>query len=203
MTTSSALSTLSARALRRQRRLRAMRQFWDGYRTHRGGLAGLAILIVFVLIALAAPLLADADGLAVTKATGAALAAPNGQFPLGTDETGRSVLTLLIWGSRVSLLVGLAATAISVVLGAVIGIAAGHYRGWLGEVFNRLTDWFLVIPFLPLAIVLATVLGGSLLNIIVVIGVTSWPGTARLVRAQTLAVEGRPYLERGPGAGRR
>lgn len=196
MTTSSALSTPSARALRRQRRLRAMRQFWDGYRTHRGGLAGLAILIVFVLIALAAPLLADADGLAVTKATGKALAAPDGQFPLGTDETGRSVLTLLIWGSRVSLLVGLAATAISVVLGAVIGIAAGHYRGWLGEVFNRLTDWFLVIPFLPLAIVLATVLGGSLLNIIVVIGVTSWPGTARLVRAQTLAVEGRPYLER-------
>ena len=67
----------------------------------------------------------------------------------------------------------------------------------------RVTDWFLVIPFLPLAIVLATVLGPSLANIVFVIGITSWPGTARLVRAQTLAVTSRPYIERAPGPGRR
>ncbi len=69
------------------------------------------------------------------------------------------------------------------------------------ESSNRLTDWFLVIPFLPLAIVLATVLGKSLINIIIVIGVTSWPATARLIRAQTLSVEGRPYLERAKALG--
>ncbi|MFZ0160296.1 MAG: ABC transporter permease [Kineosporiaceae bacterium] len=186
----------SARALVWRRRRLAMTSFWQQFRRHRGGLAGVVILAAFASIAVLAPVLADRDGLSVTRATGAALAGPSGQFPLGTDENGRSVLTLLIWGAQVSLVVGLAATAISVVLGTLVGIAAGHYRGWRGELFNRLTDWFLVIPFLPLAIVLATVLGASLVNIIVVIGLTSWPGTARLVRAQTLAVEGRPYLER-------
>jgi peptide/nickel transport system permease protein len=87
------------------------------------------------------------------------------------------------------------------VIGTSVGIASGHYRGLVAGVLNRLTDWFLVIPFLPLAIVLATVLGKSLLNIIIVIGVTSWPATARLIRAQTLSVEGRPYLERAKALG--
>jgi peptide/nickel transport system permease protein len=106
------------------------------------------------------------------------------------------VLALVVWGSRVSLLVGVAATVISMAIGTLTGIGSGHFGGVLGSVLERLTDWFLVIPFLPLAIVLSTVLGSSLLNVIVVIGVTSWPGTARLVRAQTLSVEARPYLER-------
>jgi peptide/nickel transport system permease protein len=164
---------------------------------------GLAVLTLFILVAAFAPLLADADGLSVTKATAKALAPPGPGYPLGADEYGRSVLTVLIWGSQISLLVGLASTAISIVLGTLIGIAAGHFRGWLGEVFNRLTDWFLVIPFLPLALGLAAVLGASVGNLIFVIGITSWPGTARLVRAQTIAVEGRPYLERSQvlGAG--
>ena len=87
------------------------------------------------------------------------------------------------------------------VIGTSVGIASGHYRGAFGGTLDRVTDWFLVIPYLPLAIVLATVLGKSMLNIIIVIGVTSWPATARLIRAQTLAIEGRPYLERARALG--
>ncbi len=191
----------SPRAIARQRRRLALVRFWAEFRQHRAGLVGLAMLVAFVLVALLAPILANSDGLLVTKATGAALAPPSAAYPVGTDENGRSVLTLLIWGSRVSLLVGLASTGISIVLGTLIGIAAGHFGGWLGEIFNRITDWFLVIPFLPLAIALAAVLNPSLTNIIIVIGITSWPGTARLVRAQTLAIEGRPYLERAQALG--
>lgn len=185
------------------RRRIAAGRLWRRFRAQRSGLIGLVLLLAFLSVALLAPLLASADGLLVTKATGAALAPPTGTYWLGTDESGRSVLTLLIWGARVSLLVGLASTAISVLLGTVIGIAAGHFRGWGGEIFNRVTDWFLVIPFLPLAIALAAVLQPSLTNVVMVIGMTSWPGTARLVRAQTLAIEGRPYLERAKvlGAG--
>ena len=124
-----------------------------------------------------------------------------GSYWLGTDDAGRNVLAMVAWGARISLLVGLCATVLAMVIGTAVGIASGHYRGLVAGVLNRLTDWFLVIPFLPLAIVLATVLGKSLLNIIIVIGVTSWPATARLIRAQTLSVEGRPYLERAKALG--
>jgi peptide/nickel transport system permease protein len=90
------------------------------------------------------------------------------------------------------------------VLGTLIGIASGYWRGWTGALLFRLTEWFLVIPFLPLAIVLATVLGRSLFNITLVIGVTSWPGTALLIRSQTLSIKERAYVERAQaiGAGR-
>jgi peptide/nickel transport system permease protein len=195
MTTTAAVP-MSARAVRRMRRRAAVGRFWASFRRERGGMAGLIVLAVFVLLALTAPLLFSADQLRVTQATGAVLAPPTAGFPLGTDESGRSVLALVVWGSRVSLLVGVAATVISMAIGTFVGISSGHFRGVSGSVLERLTDWFLVIPFLPLAIALATVLGSSLLNVIVVIGVTSWPGTARLVRAQTLSVEARPYLER-------
>jgi len=83
------------------------------------------------------------------------------------------------------------------VLGTLIGIGSGHFRNWFGQALERLTDWFLVIPFIPLVIVLATVFNQrGIWASVLVLGITSWPGTARLVRAQTLSIEGRPYLER-------
>ena len=187
---------LSARQVTRARRRASAGRSWRAFRSQRAGLAGLVVLGVFVLLAVFAPLLFSPDELKVTEALGGVLDPPSARFPLGTDESGRSVLALVVWGTRVSLVVGVAATVISMVIGTLVGIASGHFGGMAGGALERLTDWFLVIPFLPLAIALATVLGSSLLNVIVVIGVTSWPGTARLVRAQTLSVEARPYLER-------
>jgi peptide/nickel transport system permease protein len=192
---------VNARALARARSRAALRRSWRLFRAERGGMVGLGVLLAFVLLALAAPLLVGQDALDVTKATAAGHSPPSADHLLGTDESGRSVLALVIWGSRVSLLVGLSATVISMLIGTAVGIASGHFRGLLGAGLERLTDWFLVIPFLPLAIVLATVLGASLFNLIAVIGVTSWPGTARLVRAQTLTIETRPYVERARALG--
>jgi peptide/nickel transport system permease protein len=193
--------TSRATAIVRARRRATLARFWRDYRAHRAGVAGLAILAFFILVAIFASVLADPAGLDITKATARGHLAPTLGYPLGTDESGRSILTLLIHGTRMSLLVGLAATAIAMVIGTAIGIMAGFYSGWPRSVLNALSDWFLVIPFLPLAIVLATVLGASLFNIIVVIGVTSWPGTARLVCAQTLSVRERPYMERAKALG--
>ncbi|MGB7982825.1 MAG: ABC transporter permease [Candidatus Nanopelagicales bacterium] len=180
---------------------RTTRSGWSQFRRSPTGMAGVGVLVAFVLLALLAPLLFPPETISVVGATGAPLSPPASGFPLGTDESGRSILALLAWGARVSLTVGLAATVVSMFIGTVMGVASGHFTGWTGGVLNRLTDWFLVIPFLPLAIVLATVLGASLLNIVIVIGVTSWPGTARLVRAQTLSVSARPYLERARALG--
>lgn len=200
----STTAPLSARQIARRRRVEAWRRNWRLFCSHRAGLIGLCILGVFVVIALAAPLLADGEGLKVTKATGGVLESPSGEYWLGTDDTGRSVLTMLIWGTRISLIVGLLATLISMVIGTIVGLVSGFFEGWTARLLYRLTEWFLVIPFLPLAIILAVVLGRSLVNIAIVIGVTSWPATALLIRSQTLTVKERPYLERARllGAGR-
>ena len=197
-------AAVSARELARQRRRASVSRGWAEFRRHRAGMVGLVVMLLFVAVALSAPLLASADGLSVTKATGGVLESPSGHYWLGTDDNGRSVLTLLIWGSRISLFVGLMATLISMVIGTLIGLLSGYFTGWAGAVLYRITEWFLVIPFLPLAIVLATVLGRSLFNIALVIGVTTWPATALLIRAQTLSIKERPYLERARvlGAGR-
>jgi len=186
------------------RRRASTGRLWREFRRHRSGMVGLGLLIFFVLVAVFAPLLADKSGLDVITATGKSMHPPYPGYPLGTDKQGRSILTELIWGSRVSLLVGFSASLVAMVIGTLVGIASGHYKGWVGGGLSRLTEWFLVIPFLPLAIVLGTVLAGrlpQLVTLIIVIGVTSWASTARLIRAQTLSIEERPYLERARALG--
>jgi peptide/nickel transport system permease protein len=202
VTTAAITKPPSPRAIAWTRRRAAAGRAWSTYRKNLLGMIGLAVLILVGLVALLVPVFSSKDALDVTKATGANLAPPSAAFPLGTDESGRSVLTLTLWGARISLLVGLVATFLSMVIGTGIGITAGFFGGrWIDSVLARVIDWFLVIPFLPLAIVLASVLGRSLTNIIIVIGVTSWPGTARIIRSQTLTVRERPYVERARALG--
>jgi peptide/nickel transport system permease protein len=192
----------SPRAIAWTRRRMSAKRVWATYRKNRLGMIGLGALVFFIAVAVFAPLIASKDGLDPTcTCTGVPLQPPSLHFPFGTDNFGRSVFTLTVWGSRPSLIVGLFATLISVAIGAVIGIVAGYFGGKSEVVLMRLTDWFLVIPFLPLAIVLASILGPSLFVIIVVIGVTSWPSTARIVRAQSLTVKTRPYVERARALG--
>ncbi|WP_093607847.1 ABC transporter permease [Streptomyces indicus] len=196
-----AAAARSPRALKAARMRQSFVRFWKEYRTHRSGLWGLGALVLIALIALAAPLLVGADSESVTDAPGLPMEDPSGEFPLGTDQFGRSVLALLVWGARVSLTVGLLAAFLCVAIGTLVGIVAGHFKGWFATVLMRITDWFLVMPTLVLAIALATVMDRSMWTVILAIGVTTWPTTARLVRAQTLAVESRPYIERARALG--
>ncbi|MFJ9178711.1 ABC transporter permease [Streptomyces sp. NPDC102360] len=191
----------SARSLARARKRQSLARFWKSYRAHRSGLWGLGLLILIALIAILAPVLVGSDAESVTDAPGGPLEGPSGEFPLGTDQFGRSVLALLVYGARISLTVGLLAAFLCVAIGTVIGIVAGHFRGWYSTVLMRVTDWFLVMPTLVLAIALATVMDRSMWTVIIAIGVTTWPTTARLVRAQTLSVEARPYIERARALG--
>jgi peptide/nickel transport system permease protein len=198
----STIAVPSARRITWQRRRRALAAGWAQYRRSRPGMIGLIVLALFVAIALAAPLLADQAGLRAVNTTGNPTWASPSEFgPMGTDKLGRPVWTQFVWGSRISLLVGLAATFIAALIGTVVGVTAGFYGRRVGGLLMRLTEWFLVIPFLPLAIVLAAVLGPSIQNIIIVIGITSWPSMARLLRSQVLTLKERLYVDRSRALG--
>ncbi len=189
-------------ALRRSRTAmgRAFRALWAS----GPGRIGLLVLLVFVLMAVFAPLLASQEGLnpVSARAAGNPQWAPPSEFPpMGTDYLRRSVWAQFVWGSRVSLFVGLAATVLTIAIGSVVGIVAGYFGGRSDAALMRVTEWFLVIPFLPLAIVLASILGRSVWNIIFVIGVTSWPSAARLLRAQVLSVKQRAFVDRARSLG--
>ena len=193
-----------ATRLSMQRRRATAVRVWSQFRSSRQGMIGLGILFVFVFIALAAPLLADIRELnpVFARGQGNPQWAPPSEFPpLGTDFIRRSVWAQFVWGSRVSLFVGLAATVLTIFIGSVIGIVSGFIGGKIDGGLMRVSEWFLVIPFLPLAIVLASILGRSVWNIIFVIGVTSWPSTARLVRAQVLTVKQRLFVDRARSLG--
>ena len=199
MTSSSASGT---RAIVWARRRDALARSWTTFRRSRQAMTGLVILVIAVLVALLSPLLVSPEAIDPATAPGTPNQPPSAQFPLGTDGFGRSVLSLIVVGTRVSLLVGLAATIGAVVVGATVGVVAGYYGGTrIDTVLSALTDWFLVIPWLVLAIVLAAILGPTLLNVIVVIAITSWALTARIVRAQTLSVREQLYVERARALG--
>lgn len=184
-----------------RRRRAAAAGVWREFARDRGGLTGLIVLAVVVVLALLAPVITDRAELDVTNAPGRPLQAPTARFPLGTDIDGRSVLLLTLWGARVSLLVGFSATILSVLIGTIVGVAAAHYGGWLSAILLRFTDFFVVLPSLVLAIALSTVLPQGIATIILAVGVTSWPTTARIVRAQALTIESRPYIERARALG--
>jgi peptide/nickel transport system permease protein len=179
------------------------RQVWRLYRANWQGMAGLYIMVFFLALALLAPFLADHALLDPTAQIGLPFAPPTLSYYhwFGTTEQGMSVLAEFIWSARISLAVGLFATIISTILGAGIGIAAGYYGGWRGEICMRLTDVFLVIPWLPLAMVLAAAWGQNYWIIILIIGITCWPGTARIVRADVLRVRELQFIERAKAIG--
>jgi peptide/nickel transport system permease protein len=192
------------RAVAWARRRRAAGDVWQSFRRNRQALAGLAILVLFTLVALLTPLFADRSALrAVDAVDNPRWASPSREFVLGTDNLGRSVAVQFLYGSRISLLVGLGATVLIILIGSVIGILSGFIGGWTDSLLMRVTDWFLVIPFLPLTIVLARILGPSVWNVILVIGVTSWPYVARVTRAQVLTVRERLFVERARAMGAR
>ena len=184
-------------------RLQALTQFVREFARRPAAMAGLAILVAITVLALTAPLFIHPSQLDVINAPGQPISPPSARFPLGTDYAGRSILPLLIWGARPSLAIGVIATGLTMVLGSAIGLLAGHFGGTTSRVLMAITDWFIAIPTLPLAIALAAVLGQGDSSITIAIAVTSWPGTARLIRAQTLAVEARPFIERARALGAR
>jgi len=179
------------------------RAVWQILRGRPSALVGGGILAVLGAVALLAPWIRPFDG---SQRVGAVYAPPSGRHWLGLDDAGFDVLSLLIEGSRISLLVGVAAMLVSTVVGGGIGVMAGYFGGRVDSVLMRITDYALVVPALPLMIVIAAVWGPSLSHIILVIGLLLWTWTARIVRSQVRSVRQRVYVQRarciGAGHGR-
>ncbi|HLE58100.1 MAG TPA: dipeptide/oligopeptide/nickel ABC transporter permease/ATP-binding protein [Candidatus Limnocylindria bacterium] len=166
------------------------------------GAIGLGMLVIAVVVAVLAPVLAPYDPDAnVHVGIEDVYQTPSAAHLLGTDDGGNDVLSALIFGARVSLVVGFAASLMTILIGGTIGLVAGYRGGWLSTVLMRFTDFVLVIPDLALQIVIVAILGPSLLNIILVIGGLGWTSTARLVRSQTLSVRERMFVTRARAIG--
>ncbi len=156
--------------------------------------AGALMITLLVIIAIGAPLLAPHDPAQAVAETFGDPAGPSRAFPLGTDELGRDVLSRIIWGARISLEVAVTAMVVTMVIGVAIGLLAGFFGGAADFALMRLTDMMLAFPTLLLAMAFVTVLRPSLLSILLVIGLVSWTGVARVVRAETLSLAQRDFV---------
>lgn len=174
----------------RQREL--WRSLWHD-RMGRSGLVTLAILLVLIGIG---PVIFPFNPSAFGASSGSLLQGPSRADWFGTTELGQDVFRQFLVGGRISLYVGVFATLIAIVLGAGFGLVSGYYAGWRDTVLMRVTDFFLVLPTLPLIIVLAALFGQNLLITSLVIGLTSWPQTARIIRSQVLSLRERPLIHR-------
>jgi peptide/nickel transport system permease protein len=171
---------------------------WQTIKRRPSALFGFVILLVVVLAALLAPVIAPYD---VHEQVGPVFGHPSWKHPLGLDDGGIDMVSLLMWGARISLVVGFAATFVSMVIGGTVGVVAGYFGGRVDTVLMRITDYFLVIPDVPLMIVVAAIWGPSLFHIVMVIGLLLWTSTARVIRAQVKSVRERVYVKRARALG--
>ena len=178
----------------------APRDVWRALRRHRAAVAALAALLV---IGVASPMLPLVVALESEAISADVLAPPSLGQPMGTDYLGRGILARVLLGINTSLLVGAGVAAISLAIGVMLGTTAGYYRGWVDHLIMRTADGLLIVPTFFLVLSVAFIFGGRLASVIMLVGVTSWPQIARIVRAEVLALKEEAFVvsARALGAG--
>ena len=174
------------------------RAVWQVIRHRPSAVIGSTVLLLIVLVALLAPLIAPYG---LHQEVGPVFGHPSWSHPLGLDDGGIDMVTLLMWGARISLVVGFAATLVSMLVGGAVGVLAGYFGRTTDVVLMRITDYFIAIPDVPLMIVVAAIWGPSLFHIVMVIGLLLWTSTARVIRAQVKSVRERVYVQRARSIG--
>ncbi|MEP3441068.1 MAG: ABC transporter permease [Sulfitobacter sp.] len=168
--------------------------FWRRYRRNRAAILGLILFALVLLMAAVAGIIDPGDPL---RRAGAPLTSPfvDASVPLGTDQLGRNILSQLFYGARISLLVGVAATLISILIGIVIGAIAGYFGGWIDDLLMRITEAFQTIPNFVLLLTLVAILGSKIEWITFAIGIVSWTAPARMVRAEFMSLRNREFVD--------
>jgi peptide/nickel transport system permease protein len=166
---------------------------WRRFRHHPPALIGLGIILTFVVLAAAAPLISPYDPNAQDIA--ASIQGPSASHWLGTDQLGRDIATRLMYGARISLLIGVLAVGIGLVIGVPLGMVAGYYGGWADLAISRFADMMFAFTSILLALTLVAVLGVSLQNVIIAVGISVIPVIIRLVRSSVLSLREEPYVE--------
>jgi len=172
--------------------MKAFADFWRRYRKNRAAVAGLVLIVLITLMALFGPGLYPVDPFDMV---GRPYSPPFGEFPLGTDVSGRDILAGIIRGAPVSLLIGVIASLVATVVGVLVGAIAGYYGGFIDDVLMRITEFFLTIPSFILAVVLVAIFAPSVVSITAAIATVSWPTVARLVRGEFIAQREREYVQ--------
>lgn len=180
------------------RNARPSRRFWSRFLRHRVSAGCLLLLVLLVAAAVLAPVLAPHSPDAIA---GPFAGAPGGAFPLGTDQIGRDVFSRLLYGTRVSLLVGFLVTVISTAVGVLLGLVSGYFGGWVDMVLMRFTDMIMSFPYILLVLVAAAIFKPGMWNIILILGLVDWPGVARLVRGSTLSLRETNFVKSSVVAG--
>jgi len=168
-------------------------------RRNKLAMFGLTILLITITIAVLAPVITPYDRDAIDTAN--SYKAPSAEHWLGTDELGRDTFTRLIYGGRISLSVGLVSTGISVAIGVLLGAVGGYHGGIADMIIMRLVDIFMCFPFFLIAIVIASILGPSIWNVMIISGTLSWTYIARIVRAEVLSIKEREFIEAAKALG--
>jgi ABC-type dipeptide/oligopeptide/nickel transport system permease subunit len=166
---------------------------WRRFRHHTPAMIGLGIIVTFVVLAVLAPVISPYDPNAQNLAE--SIKGPSGSHWLGTDQLGRDMATRLMYGTRISLLIGVVAVAIGLVIGVPLGMIAGYYGGWADLAISRFADMMFAFTSILLALTLVAVLGVSLQNVIIAVGISVVPVIIRLVRSSVLSLREEPYVE--------
>jgi len=168
--------------------------FLGRFARNRGALGGALIILAVALIAVLAHLLFPVDPLRIVGQPEQWPGA-DPDFPLGTDSLGRNMLAQLVYGARATLLIGLFASAMATLIGVSVGATAGYFGGWIDEIAMRLSELFQTIPNLIFVLTIVVILGSTLENIVIAIGLVSWTPIARLTRAEFLALRDREFVQ--------
>lgn len=195
------VETLSAEELLKTKKRSQSADVWKRLKRSKTAVLGIVLIAMFLSMALFAPVIADYEGEALKLNVKERLQGPSADHIFGTDEFGRDIFARVVYGTRISLFVGIISVSIALSIGGFLGAIAGYYGGKIDNVIMRLLDVILAVPTILLAITIVASLGASMINLMIAVGISNIPGFARIVRASVLSVKDQEFIEAAKAIG--